>query len=348
MQHNPVQHALHPHFPLDPRRLEFIARFVVALLKVRTVNLAQISTALNGRALLESNAKRARRFLDFDLAQEVVARFVPSFVGDEKLVLCMDRTNWKLGLVSINFLVVALAYRGIALPIAWVNLDHEGNSNQAERKALFERVLKLVPATRIVGLAADREFIGESWFKALLEHGVNPVIRIKKDTTVSHRSRTAPAWAWFNALQPNQVLELSKARVLGVRVFVIGTLTPKGEFLLVVTTRRPSRALALYARRFDIETLFGAFKTRGFNLEDTKVTDPLRSERLFALLVVALVWAVRAGEFVSSLKPTPVRCHGRAVKSLFRVGLDCLRQIVLSGRSDGLVLEDVVPLLSGS
>lgn len=348
MQHKPVQHALQAHFPLDPRRLDFIARFVVALLKVRTVNLAQVATALGGHALLESNAKRARRFLDFDLAQEAVARFVLSFIHEDKLILCMDRTNWKLGSVSINFLVVAVAYRGIALPIAWVNLDKEGNSSQAERKALFARVLKLVPATRILGFTADREFIGETWFKALLEHGVNPVIRIRKDTTISHRQKTAPAWAWFHTLKPGDVLELSKARVMGIRVFVIGTLTPKGEFLLVVTTRRPSRALSIYARRWDIETLFGAFKSRGFNLEATKVTDPVRSERLFALLVVALIWAVRVGEVVSSLKPTPIRGHGRPVRSLFRVGLDCLRHILLSGRSDGLVLDDVVPLLSGS
>lgn len=348
MQHKSVQHALQVQFRLDPRRLEFIARFVVALFKVRTVNLAQIATALNGHALLESNAKRARRFLEFDLAQDTIARFVLSFIHDEKLVLCMDRTNWKLGLASINFLVVAVAYRGIALPIAWVNLDKDGNSSQAEREALFVRVLRLVPAARVTGFTADREFIGETWFKALLENGVNPVIRIKKDTTISYRQKTAPAWAWFHALKPGDVFELSKARVMGIRVFVVGTLTPKGEFLLVVTTKRPSRALCIYARRWDIETLFGAFKSRGFNLEATHVTDPVRSERLFALLVVALIWAVRAGEFLTSRKPTPVRGHGRPLRSLFRVGLDCLRQILLSGRSDGLVLHDVVPLLSGS
>jgi hypothetical protein len=118
MQHKPVQHALQPHFKLDARRLEFIARFIIALLKVRTVNLAQIATALNGRRLLESNTKRARRFLEFDLAQEVIARFVLSFVNPKKLVLCMDRTNWKFGCVTVNFLVIAIAHHKIALPIA--------------------------------------------------------------------------------------------------------------------------------------------------------------------------------------------------------------------------------------
>ena len=52
MHHKPVQNAPQPHLNLDVRWLEFIARSVVALLKVRTVNLAQIATELNGHAEL--------------------------------------------------------------------------------------------------------------------------------------------------------------------------------------------------------------------------------------------------------------------------------------------------------
>lgn len=97
-----------------------------------------------------------------------------------------------------------------------------------------------------------------------------------------------------------------------------------------------------------METLFAAFKTRGFNLEDTHVTSVERSERLFALLVIALAWAVLVGEFVSSLKPLNIKHHGSPERSVFRVGLDCLRQILLSGRSGKFVLDDMIPLLSSS
>lgn len=93
MQHKPVRDALQAHFKLDARKLEFISRFLIALLKVRTVNLAQIATALNGHAKLESNSRRVKRFLDVDFAQELIARFVLAFVDDDKVVLTMDRTN---------------------------------------------------------------------------------------------------------------------------------------------------------------------------------------------------------------------------------------------------------------
>jgi Transposase DDE domain len=348
MQHKPLQHVLKSHFALDPRRIDFIAAFILALIKVRTVNLMQIGTALNGLAQPTSNARRSKRFLKYDLGQELIAKFVLSFIDTQKLVLTMDRTNWKFGSVSINFLVIAIAFGGIAIPVAWKNLGKEGNSNQTERKTILETLLKIIPAQRILALTADREFIGQDWFKALFEQEVNPVIRLKRDTMIQHREIKARADAWFDHLKPGEVLELCKARVMGVRVFVLATLTPEGEFLILATRKRPSQALIIYAQRWEIETLFAAFKTRGFNLEDTHITNLERSERLFALLVIALAWVVLVGEFVSSKKQLKLKNHGSPERSVFRVGLDCLRQILLSGRSGKLVLDDVIPLLSSS
>jgi len=348
MQHKPLQHALKSHFNLDPRRTDFIAAFVLALLKVRTVNLTQIGTALNGLVQPASNARRSKRFLEHDLSQELIARFILSFIDRQQLVLVIDRTNWKFGKISINFLVIAVAFGGIAIPVTWKNLGKDGNSNQSERKTILGKLLKIIPAQRILALTADREFIGVDWFKALFEQEVNPVIRLKLDTMIQHRTRKAPASAWFDHLKPGETLELCKARVMGVRVFVLATLTPEGEFLILATRKRPSRALAIYAQRWEIETLFAALKTRGFNLEDTHVTNLERSERLFALLVIALAWVVLVGEFVVSSRRLELKNHGSPERSVFRVGLDCLRQILLSGRSGKFVLDDMIPLLSSS
>jgi hypothetical protein len=260
----------------------------------------------------------------------------------------MDRTNWKFSSTTINFLVIAIALGRIALPTAWVNLKKHGNSNASERQALLERVLELIPARRVLGFAADREFIGKAWFETLLLHGLNPVIRIRRDTIITVRGKTARAWAWLNTLKGSDILELSRARVMGVRVFVVATLTKDGELLALVTVRRPSQAFRIYGQRWDIECLFGAFKSRGFNVEESRMTNPARSERLFALLVVALVWSVRVGEFVSKARGLQLKKNGSPVRSVFRQGLDCLRQILLSGRSEKVVLDDVILLLSSS
>jgi Transposase DDE domain len=117
---------------------------------------------------------------------------------------------------------------------------------------------------------------------------------------------------------------------------------------MVVTLKRPSRALVIYKQRWEIETLFGALKSRGFNLEETHMTDVSRSERLFGLLVLALVWGLLVGELVTQAEPTEIKKHGYGLFSRFRRGLDCLVQILVTGSSQGFVWDDVVMLLTSS
>ena len=43
----------------------------------------------------------------------------------------------------------------------------------------------------------------------------------------------------------------------------------QGELMIVVTKRPPQQAIAIYLRRWEIETLFSCLKTRGFCFEST-------------------------------------------------------------------------------
>lgn len=55
-------------------RLNFLAMFLIALLKVKTVNLAEIATALNPQAKVSSNYRRLQRFFaDFELDYDDMA-----------------------------------------------------------------------------------------------------------------------------------------------------------------------------------------------------------------------------------------------------------------------------------
>jgi hypothetical protein len=53
-----------------------------------------------------------------------------------------------------------------------------------------------------------------------------------------------------------------------------------GELLIVTSDKPCPDATAIYARRWEIETLFSCLKERGFNLEETRVTDLARIKRL--------------------------------------------------------------------
>lgn len=99
---------------------------------------------------------------------------------------------------------------------------------------------------------------------------------------------------------------------------------------MVVSTDSPQSALTDYAKRWQIETLFGCLKGRGFDLESTHLKEPERLSKLIALLSLALCWACRTGLWQHQLKPLKLKKHGRKAKSLFRYGLDFLRNIVLN------------------
>jgi hypothetical protein len=106
-----------------------------------------------------------------------------------------------------------------------------------------------------------------------------------------------------------------------------------GQFLVVISPDAKERLVKDYALRWGIETLFGIFKTRGFCLESTHVTHPERLRKLFALLTLALCWSMLMGLFLHQIKPLSLKKHGRKAKSLFRLGFDHLRHLVLNPNS---------------
>jgi hypothetical protein len=121
-----------------------------------------------------------------------------------------------------------------------------------------------------------------------------------------------------------------------------------GEYLIVASARPVETAIADYARRWEIETLFGCFKSRGFCLEQTHVTDPQRLKKLVALLAMAFCWAHVIGEWLNEHKPLKLRKHGRLARSIFRYGFDHLRRILcnLQSRTQQIAFRQVIQLLS--
>ena len=73
-------------------------------------------------------------------------------------VLCLDRTNWKVGRRDVNILMLAVVTRRLRIPLMWTVLDKAGSSNQCERIALMRRYLALFGPRSIAWLLADREF----------------------------------------------------------------------------------------------------------------------------------------------------------------------------------------------
>lgn len=331
-QNTDLETTLQQQLGWNRARIRFIVAFVLALIKVTTVNLTKIANALGGVARKESNYRRIQRFFahfPFDYAAwgHLMLRLLP-VKGD--FVISIDRTNWRFGSCDINLLMAGIVYQGTAYPLVWILLDKRGNSNTKERQELIDQLLALVPAALITAIVADREFIGKLWFKTLDGYDLPYYIRIRENARVGYRGRVCKAKRLFQDLAVGQVRRLRKARLIyGNRVFVTA-MRLRESYLIVVSNQRRGDALAFYRLRWGIEVLFAALKSRGFNFEQTHMTDRARIGKLVGLLALAFTWAHLVGTWLSQQKPLALKKHGRRARSLFRRGLDQLQYVVLN------------------
>jgi hypothetical protein len=328
--------VLNQTFNWNKARMDCFVGMLIGLLKLRSINLTELATGFPGGALKESRYRRIQRFIgEHFLNFDTVAQFIMQLFGflETDYDLALDRTNWKWGEKNINILMLAVVYKGVAIPLYWLLLDKKGNSNTRERIALMKRFIRQFGKHHIRSLLADREFIGEDWLKWLKQEGIGFVIRIKKDARIPNsRGEMRQAKNLFRFLKPGEKRVIQgKRSMTGVEVYLTGLRLTDGELLIVATDKSGDDAIETYAARWQIETLFACLKGRGFKLEDTHVTNRLRIKRLLVVAVIAFCWAHRTGEWQNDkVKPIKVKKHHRLAKSIFRVGLDFIRDTLLN------------------
>jgi hypothetical protein len=345
-----LRDALRPHLAWHGARLSFVAAFLIALLQVKTVNFSELATAFSGSAQTDSHYKRLQRFFrDFELDYAAIAQAVVALMKiPEPWVLSVDRTEWQFGNCTFNILMLGVVHQGVAFPLVWCLLDKQGNSNTGERMKLFGQFLERFPTRQIAYLTADREFVGQEWLSYLQADPRTPFrIRIRENHKLFDGKRSLKVKTVFADLQPGQHRVLRhQRRVWGYWVYVAALRLEDGSLLVVATQSAPKTAIADYANRWGIETLFGIFKTRGLCLESTHLKDAERLSKLLALLTLALCWAMRTGGWLHQLKPLQLKKHGRKAKSIFRYGFDHLRSIVLNLQHKGDDFVEVLQFLS--
>ena len=94
--------------------------------------------------------------------------------------LALDGTSWENGNKNIHLLTALLqawstpflpsskVVNGVSIPIWWEDLDKKGMSNFNERRKVIDKACKLYNLKGLI-LLADREYIGERWFKYLVD-----------------------------------------------------------------------------------------------------------------------------------------------------------------------------------
>src|SRR5215469_2743336 len=141
----PLERTLAENIDWNKARINFLAKFIIALIQVRSVNLSEIASVFAGRAKQASHYKRIQRFLRlFQLSYALIAVLIVSLMGlPGPWVLTLDRTNWQFGKTPLNILMLGIVYKGVAIPVLWTILEKKGNSKTVERKAIIGEFIGL-------------------------------------------------------------------------------------------------------------------------------------------------------------------------------------------------------------
>jgi len=335
-----LKEELSRNFKGHGQRLCMMSKLVLAVVKMCTVNFAQLALVINPLVKKDSNFKRIQRFMkSYRFCQRCFVQFAWSFYGTQGdwIVLSMDRTNWKFGRVNINILTIGISWRGTAIPLVWMLLDKRGQSNQSERILLLEQLLDCLSLEQqglIRYLLMDREFAAHNWLTHLRQKPFSFIIRIRKDAKVRKPGQMKEKHAW-RLFQCPHFRVLRKPRVVfGHRLYLAGQRISDKEYLILISDQPLTHGAPLYGERWGIEVFFGAIKSRGFNFEDTHLTKLERIDTLIFVLAIAFIWAFKTGEnLLAKGHQIPIKhLKKRKAKlvSIFRLGLDHIKYKLLN------------------
>jgi hypothetical protein len=282
-------------------------------------------------AQLTSRVQRLSRFLQSETFQvrtwyRPIAEKLLAEAADHGVVrLLVDGT--KIG-ASHQLLMVALAFRHRALPIAWCWVKGaRGHSSAQQQCHLLSDVHDLLPPTARVELAGDCEFGAVAvlqqlqawhWHYALRQKGNTQVCVAASGTLCSFEdlvtAKGQPFW-YLHGLLTQQ----HRYHTTLLAYWALGENRP---WLLATNLSHPTATLRLYRHRMWIEEMFGDWKRHGVDIE----TSHLRHEECLSRITFAValwyLWLITRGvQAIKAGQRYLVDRRSRRDLSIFRIGL---------------------------
>lgn len=321
-----------------------IVWLIIGIHLSRSVCLSRIAGKIPGAAKLLSTTRRLSRLLDNPAIRvrewyESIARrwLEAQFQHQGEIRLIVDGT--KIG-CGHQLLMVCLAYRKRAIPIAWAWVKHaRGHSSALKQIALLAYVRSLIPPGAAVFLVGDCEFGSVAVLRRLDGWHWWYVLRQKSDTGVWFSASSN--WQAFGSYiqKPGQSLWLGSGYLTAKEIYPVNLLVhwKVGENEpWCLATNMPDRQMALrfYARRMWIEETYGDFKKHGFDLEQTMLRHFLRLSRLTMAVAILYVWLVSVGtRTIRSGLRNLVDRNDRRDLSIFQIGLRMIERCLTNAIS---------------
>ena len=326
------------------QRITQVRNFVWLLIGIyqsRSVCLSRIAGKIPSSVKLLSVTRRLSRLLDNPAIRvrewyEPIARqwLETQFRFLREIRLIVDGTKIGFG---HQLLIVCLAYRKRAIPIAWTWVKHvKGHSSAGKQLALLAYVRRLIPLGAAVFLVGDCEFGCVAALRQLDQWRWLYVLRQKADTCVWFDERSG--WKAFGSYiqKPGQSIWLGSGCLTVKEIYPVNLLVhwevgEKEPWGLATNLPDLGMALKYYKRRMWIEEMFGDLKKHGFDLEHTMLRHFDRLSRLTLAVAMLYVWLISIGTSTvrDGLREMVDRKDRRDL-SIFQIGLRFIERRVIN------------------
>ncbi len=329
------------------QRITQVRNFVWLMLGIyqsRLVCLSRIAGKIPSSAKLLSLTRRLSRLLD-NSAIRVRQWYAPiarqwlesQFRHLGEIHLIVDGTKVGFG---HQLLMVCLAYRKRAIPLAWTWVKQvKGHSTAVKQLALLSHVRHLLPAGAAVFLVGDCEFGSVAVLRQLDQWHWFYVLRQKIDNGLWFNETSG--WQTFASFikHPDQSLWLGKGYLTAKEIYPVNLLAhwqvgEKEPWCLATNLPDRQMALQFYRRRMWIEEMFGDWKKHGFDLEQTMLRHFERLSRLTLAVAFLYVWLISVGtRTVRKGMRALVDRTDRRDLSIFQIGLRFMERCVINALS---------------
>lgn len=312
------------------RRFEVLVHMVSGILCSSSCRLNDLGRCNCKPIQQASKEKQMSRWLESDHTSyqvhylPYVESLLSSLSQGGSLAFSIDGSTAGLGCMVLMFSVI---YKNRAIPIVWhVVKAKKGHLPEDTHRSLLRRLAEIVPPNCRVTILGDGEYDGCEWqedinqqgWEYVLRTGVGRLIETEPGEQVKLGTMSpAPGQPFFMLYE----VRFTQRKYGPVNVLIQHLKGYKEPIYLLSNLTFPHLISALYKKRFKIETFFSDQKSRGFNIQRSRIEKPEKLAKLLIASCIAYILCILAGvKCLTSSLYAQVHRIDRCDLSLFSLG----------------------------
>jgi hypothetical protein len=283
------------------RNMNTLAAMITGIIIGKETQLPLIALNVPEEIKVPSTEKRFKRLIINEkiTEQTYFLPFIQSVLinlGLEEMILAIDGSLVGRGCIC---LMISLIYKNRALPLVFtVVKGNKGHLPEDTHVDLINKLRPLVPeSTKQVIFLGDGEFDGTDLQKTLTMFGWKYVSRTSSNITIYADDEPFQIEMLASMLPQGHCKGLRNCQITHKKYGPVTAIAWWGDdqkepLFLVTNFLSVSKACDYYAMRFTIETFFSDQKSRGFNIDKSHLSCPLRLRRLLFASCLAYLWVI--------------------------------------------------------